>query len=120
MGAATVSATPLAFQHAPGMKTALITVTLSNSYATGGDSINLGTGGNLSTAHGFTKVFGVSLAGHETAASDKYYITFIPGASNSPTAGLLKIRDLSAASDAEVSNATDLSATVVRLRVSGL
>lgn len=110
MGTMTVSATPKGFVNLPGaMKLATLTFTGSVSYATGGDTMpNLGTAGNLGVGLGFTTVHSISITAQPTAANDKYLCTYIPS-SDSPTAGLIKIRDLSAASDAEVTNATDLS-----------
>jgi DNA polymerase-3 subunit beta len=63
--------------------------------------------------------FADALKAVSLAASDKYRLAFVPGASYSPSTGLLKARDLSAASDAEVSSTTDLSGTTWVLELVG-
>lgn len=102
-------------------KRAVITATLSASYDTGGSLIDLSSANAIMLAGngGFVTVSGVEMVGVSPHASDKYRIAFIPGAALGPALGKLKIRDLSAASDAEVSSTTDLSATTVTLVVYG-
>jgi len=94
---------------------AIITATGPSSYDTNGSAIDL----SAVTGGGFTKVHGVRLVGVSAHANDKYHVQFIPAASygTSPT---LKVRDLSAASDAEVSSTTDLSAVALILEVIGV
>ena len=103
--------------HTHGRR-AIITITGSASYATGGDTIDL----SALAGGGFVKVHGVSFVaqGIGGAANDKYRFAYVPAASYAPSTGVLKIRDLSAASDAEVSSTTDLSAVVWVAEVVGL
>ncbi len=116
MSAHTVSATPLGFVNLQGLKAAVVTVTLSASYDSGGSVVDLSTSGNLAAA-GFKTVTGAMLLGHETAASGKYLPVFVPAASNAAATGLLKIYDTSQAGDAETSG--DLHASLIRLLVTG-
>jgi hypothetical protein len=95
------------------LKRAVIDTLGPASYDTGGSLIDL-------SATFPSKVLGVTVIAVSPHASDKYYVTFIPGASDGPALGKLKIRDLSAASDAEVSSTTDLSATTFRIEAIGL
>ena len=103
--------------HTHGRR-AVIIITGSASYATGGDTINL----SALEGGGFTKVHGVSFIamGIGGAANDKYRFAYVPAASYAPATGVLKIRDLSAASDAEVSSTTDLSAVTWIAEVVGV
>ncbi len=96
---------------------ATLLLTLSASYATGGDTLDLSavTGGGFTLVHGIRAV-GVGVSG---AGNDKYHFTYVPATGYAPATCLLKIRDLSAASDAEVSNTTDLSAVTVLVDVVG-
>lgn len=120
MSANTVTATPLAFVNLNGgLKMALVTVTGTASYDTGGSAIDLSTSGNLGVAAGFQTVLGAMEADNTTAGSSKYQYKFLHAASNAAATGKLKVHDLSAASDAEVSSTTDLSGTVFRLLVIG-
>lgn len=93
--------------HTHGRR-AVIVITGSASYATGGDTIDL----SALAGGGFTKVHGVNFLamGIGGAANDKYRLAYVPAAAYAPATGVLKIRDLSAASDAEVTATTDLSA----------
>jgi hypothetical protein len=95
------------------LKRAIIDVTGTASYDTNGSLIDL-------SATFPSKVLGASVIATSPHASDKYRVMFIPGTSDGPTLGKLKIRDLSAASDAEVASTTDLSGTTFRLEVVGL
>lgn len=96
---------------------ALLVITGSASYATGGDTIDL----SAVTGGGFTKVYGVQVIGQPTAASDRYHITFVPAAAYAAATGKLKIRDLNATdSAAEVSNTADLSSVTWVVRVTGV
>jgi hypothetical protein len=117
MGACTVNATPKAFAViGGGLKTATVLVTLPASYDAGGSVVDFSTSGLLG-ACGFRTVHSAIYAGQATAADDKYYPTFIPASSDAAATGKLKVRDLSAAADAEASG--DLSAVVVRIKVEG-
>jgi hypothetical protein len=95
------------------LKRAVIDVTGTASYDTGGSLIDL-------SATFPSKVLGATVIATSPHASDKYRVMFIPGASDGAALGKLKIRDLSAASDAEVSSTTDLSATTFRIEAVGL
>jgi hypothetical protein len=120
MGTATVSATPKAFMNQQGgMKQLLCVVTGSASYATGGDTIDFSTSGTLGQALGFQTVTGCVLVGQDTAASTKYLPFFLPAAADAAATGKLKLHDITAASDAEVTAATDLSAVTFRFLVYG-
>jgi len=89
------------------LKTALVNVTGSASYDTGGSLVDL-------SAY-FTKVRGAHAISASGAALSKYKFTFIPGASDGAALGKLKVNDVTAASGAEVSNTTDLSAGTYRV-----
>jgi len=118
---ALTAANVLAEPDALGIKVVIGKVTGSASYATGGDTIpDLSTAGNLGQAQGFTKVFGIVFCGNETAADDQFLCTYVPTAAHSPTAGKVKIRDVTAAADAEVAATTDLSARTFRFLIIGV
>jgi hypothetical protein len=117
MGACTVTATPKGFGVlGGGLKTAVVLVTLPASYDAGGSTVDFSTSGQLG-ANGFRTVHSAMQCGQATAADDKYYATFIVASSDAAATGKLKVRDLSAASDAEASG--DLSAVVIRFVVMG-
>jgi hypothetical protein len=90
-------------------KKGIFTAVLPASYDAGGSVLDL-------SAH-FTYVHGVKFVGQATAANDKYYCTYIPAAAYAPATGLVKVRDLTAAADAEASG--DLSGVTVRFEVEG-
>lgn len=118
MGTATVSAAVKGAANLNGaMKSALVLVTMSATYATGGDTVDLSVSGNLGI-NGFKTVTGMIFAGQATAADTKYLPVFIP-ASSDGTSPKIKVHDTSAAADAEVTNATDLSLVVFRFLVIG-
>lgn len=104
-------------QNEFGTKTrrAIITATGSASYDTNGSVLDC----SAITGGGFTKVHGIRQVGISAHGNDKYHLTFVPAASygTSPT---IKVRDLSAASDAEVSSTTDLSGVTFILEVIGV
>lgn len=104
-------------QNEFGTKTrrAVVTVTGPASYDTNGSAISC----TDFPGGGFTKVHGIRPVGVSAHANDKYHVQFVPAASygTSPT---LKVRDLSAASDAEVSSTTDLSGVTLILEVIGI
>lgn len=97
-----------------GFKRVLVEVAGTASYDTHGSVLNAS-----SIGPGFSKLHGVNVMSVSLAASDKYRLAFVPGASYSPSTGLLKVRDLSAASDAEVAGSTDLSGTTWVLELVG-
>ena len=113
MGAITVT-TQVVNVLSPKQRRAVLLLTLPASYDTGGSALDL----SALTDGGFTKVHGLQVLSI-AAANDKYSLSFVPGSSYAPSTGLVKIRDLSAASDAEVSGATDLSAVTVTVEVVG-
>lgn len=92
-------------------KIAVVSCAGSSSYATGGDTLDLSSGssGFNNKFDAFAEVFAVTQVAIGAAADDIYDCKFVPAAAGAPATGLVKIRDLSAASDAEVSNATNLS-----------
>lgn len=91
------------------LKTITFSVAGSNSYATGGDTLDLSMTA-LGKVHGFkARVDGVTLIAQPTAANSKYVPVYVRAAAGAAATGLVKIHDTSAAADAEVSNATDLS-----------
>lgn len=113
--------------HVGGMgaqKRAVIECTGPASYDTNGSVIDLSSANTVLTGlnneSAFTAVRGVARLGVSPHASDKYMPAFVPGASGSPSTGTIKLRDLSAASDAEVASTTDLSATTFVFEVCGV
>lgn len=104
-------------------KRAVIEATGPASYDTAGSIIDLSTANTVLTGlnneAAFTHVRGVSVLGISPHGSDIYRPAFVPGASGGPALGKLKIRDLSAASDAEVTSTTDLSGTTLVLEIVG-
>lgn len=102
------------------LKELVISVTGTASYDTGGSVIDLSTANaTLGTALGFAAVHGVERIGVTTAADDKYMFTYVRAASGAAATGLLKLRDATAASDAEVTGAVSLAASTFFLRVVG-
>lgn len=93
------------------IKTIILTIAGSASYDTGGSVLDL--------SDLFTKLYGVEIIGVGVAASSKYKGTFIPGASDSPSGGKIKLNDVTAASGAEVASTTDLSALTFVVRATG-
>lgn len=93
------------------IKTIIMTIAGSASYDTGGSVLDL--------SDLFTKVYGVEIIGVGAAASSKYKGTFTPGASDAAATGKIKMNDITAASGAEVSSTTDLSALTFVVRVTG-
>lgn len=106
-----------------GCKRALVRATGTASYDTGGSIIALGSGNTVLTGLNneayFTTVLGVVPVGVGTAASDVYRLQYVNAAADAAATGLLKVRDLAAAADAEVSSTTDLSATTWTFEVFG-
>lgn len=119
MSAFTVNATPVSFQNAGGQKRAVITATGPTSYDTNGSVIDLATTGLLATPHGFVAVHGVTLVAVPVHGSDIYNARYVHAASYAPATGTVKVRDLTAASDAEIANATNLSTVTFVFEVIG-
>lgn len=94
-----------------GMKVALVTVTGSASYDAGGSILD------LSTIFP-SKVYGAVQAAVSPHGSAKYQLAFVPGASQGPALGKIKIIDATTDPGAEASG--DLSATTFTLVVFGL
>lgn len=109
MGALTALTVVHGPTESPTGKVGIFTATLPASYDAGGSVLDL--------SSYFTYVHGVEVIGQATHGDDKYYATYIPAAAYAPATGKIKVRDLTAASDAEASG--DLSAVVLRLRVTG-
>jgi hypothetical protein len=112
MSAHTLASSPVV-ESLVGLKKAVVTVTGCTSYETGGSALDL-------SSIFKSKVYGISRIGTDPHGSDKYALTYVPAASNAPATGKIKIRDLTAASDAEVTSTTDLSATTWTLEVTGV
>lgn len=91
---------------------AVLLLTLPASYDAGGSALDL----SALTEGGFTSVYGINQLSI-AAANDKYRLSFVPGSAYAPGTGLVKIRDLTAASDAEASG--DLSAVTVTVEAIG-
>lgn len=104
-------------------KRVLLSCTGTASYDTNGSVINLSSSNTTLTGldadAAFTVVNGVSVVGTTLHGSDKYRCMYVRASAGAPATGTLKVRDLSAASDAEVSSTTDLSATTFFLEVVG-
>lgn len=92
------------------LKSVTFKVVGGSSYATGGDTLDL-SAATLGKVNGFSKrVDCVTFGGINAAASTKYLPVYVPAASGAPATGVVKVHDTSAAADAEVTNATDISA----------
>lgn len=104
-------------------KRAVIEATGPASYDTGGSLIDLSSANAvlvaLDSQASFTTVRGIAPIGVSPHGSDIYRPAFVPGASGGPALGKLKLRDLSAGSDAEVASTTDLHTTTFVLEVFG-
>lgn len=105
-------------------KSVVLTATGPASYDAGGSVLNLSSGnttltGLLGEAF-FTRVTGVKVVGVSPAASDRFHAAYIPAALGAPATGLIKVRDADdATAMAEVSGATDLSATTFTIEITG-
>lgn len=122
MSAHTVATSCKSFVNLPGgFKMAVVNVTGSASYDTNGSNVDLSTSGNLGSALGFRAVNGAVVVGYAngTTTNTKWMFDPILGTSGTGTTITMKVHDITAASDAEVSAATDLSALVVTLLVIG-
>lgn len=106
------------------LKRIVIQLTGPASYDTGGSVLNLASTNTTLTGLNneafFTYVHGLNVLNCDTAASDKYRMQYLGAAAFAPATGAIKVRDLSAASDAEVSSTTDLSATTWTVEVFGV
>jgi hypothetical protein len=116
MGAMTVGTVKGSTSLSGRMKMVVVSVAGSTSYATGGDTIDLSTTGTLGAADGFTGVTAVIPGDVAAAADDVYRLQYVGATA---ATGLIKMRDLAAASDAEVTNATNLSTKTWTLTVFG-
>jgi hypothetical protein len=125
MSAFTVTAVKSVSVGGPGaQKRAIIQCTGTASYDTGGSVLDLSSANTTLTGFNneaaFTLVHGLSVVNCGTAASDKYRFQYLGAAAFAPATGVIKARDLTAASDAEVSSTTDLSATTWTFEVFGV
>jgi hypothetical protein len=95
----------------PGLKLAIVPVTLSASYDAGGS--------NADFSSVFTTVRGATPIGdaNGTTSNTKYQFTTILGASGSGTTVKIKVNDATQAADAEASG--DISALIVNFLVLG-
>lgn len=102
-------------------KRAVITVTGPALYDTGGSIIDLSSANAVMLAAngGFVRVDSVVKGSVNAAAADVTLPQYVRAAAGAPATGLIKCRDLAAAADAEVPNATDLSGTTWVLEVTG-
>ena len=96
-----------------GMKKAVITITGTASYDTGGSTLDL-------SSLFPSKVYGLREIAVSPHGSAKYKLSFVPGSSYDPATGKIKIHDVTAASGAEVTSTTDLHATTWTLEVTGV
>lgn len=112
--------TPTVLQQsqAGGIKFTVITTTGSASYDTGGSVIDLSLA-TLGAWTGYSEIYGVAMLGISATASSKYSPVFIAAAAGAPATGKIKLHDSSAAADAEVTGATDISGTTFTLLVTG-
>lgn len=99
-------------------KTVELSVTGPASYDANGSVLDLSVA-TRGAWEGFTAVYDVEQIGIGAHGNDKYRLMFVPAASGAAATGTLKARDLSAASDAEVSGGTDLSGVTFYLRAQG-
>lgn len=109
--------TALQVMSAGGLKTVIASVVGTASYDTGGSVIDLSVA-TLGAWAGFSEVYSVKQCG-KAVATVQYQLEFIPAASGAAATGKLYARDLTAASDAQLANTTDLSATTFYLEISG-
>ena len=115
MGSMSISAT-LSNELGSHSRRAVLSVTGSASYATGGDTLDL----SALTGGGMTVVFGVARLSVSAHGNDKYALSYVPAAAGAPATGKIKIRDLAAGTPgAEVSSTTDLSAVSWTVEVIG-
>ena len=97
-------------------------ITMSSSYATNGDTIDLSTAGGLGAVLGLTYVYGVIFGATKinTAASGRYIPVYVPATSRAAATGKIQIHDYNATDGGdEVTNATDLSAESFSVLVIG-
>jgi hypothetical protein len=101
------------------LKKAIVTVTGSASYDTGGSTLDL-------SSIFPSKVYGARVIAVTPHASDKYREAYIAGSSNNPATGKIKLRNLATVTTGtpgsvdEVASTTDLSGTTFTLEVTGL
>ena len=116
--------TVLSESNAGGLKIRNISALGPASYGTGGAELDLtsdATDGLGTVYDGFNVVDCVLLGGVSPVASTRKYAAacYLRAAAGAAATGKVVIADLTAASDAEVSNATDLSATTFYFTVMG-
>jgi hypothetical protein len=105
-----------------GLKIRIVSCVGPASYTTNGGEIDLsndatdGLGNNFDR---FTEVYCVNQCAIGAHGNAKYSVRYVPAASGAAATGTLKVLDQSAASDAEVSNATDLSSVTFYFLVIG-
>ena len=88
------------------------------SYDAGGSILDLSSAVTaLAGTITFTKVWGVTLIAVSAHASSKYGVRYVPGASNAPALGKLKLDDLIQATPAEFTG--DASGTTFTIKVHG-
>lgn len=122
MGAFTITAVKSVVVGGPGAcKRAVIKCTGPASYDAGGSVIDMSSANTVLTGlnneAAFATVFGMSRLAVSPATSDIYASTFTPGSSDAPATGTVKLRDLTATSDAEASG--DLHTTTFTFEVFG-
>jgi hypothetical protein len=97
-------------------KTVEFSVTGPASYDANGSVIDLSVA-TRGAWEGFTVLYDVEQVSIGAHGNDKYRLMFVPGSSGAAATGTLKVRDLTAASDAEASG--DLSGVTFYLRATG-
>lgn len=114
--------TVLQASDAGGLKIRIVSCAGPASYTTNGGEIDLsndatdGLGNNFDR---FSEVYCVTQCAIGAHGNAKYATRFVPAASGAAATGTIKVLDQSAASDAEVSNATDLSTVTFYFLVIG-
>lgn len=101
------------------IKKAIVTVTGSASYDSGGSTLDL-------SSIFPSKVYGANVVAVTPHASDKYRASYIAGSSNNPATGKIKLRNLATVTTGtpgsvdETASTTDLSGTTWTLEVTGV
>jgi hypothetical protein len=104
-------------------KRAVLSVTGTASYDTGGSALDLSSANTtltgLNAMAAFTRVDGINVVGVNPHASGKYHAAHVRASSGAPATGKLKLYDVTTDPGAEVSSTTDLSSTTFFLEVFG-
>ena len=104
-------------------KRAVLSATGTASYDTNGRLIDLSSVNTVLTGldpmAAFNRVDAVNFCGVNPHGSDIYRPAYVRAASGAPATGTIKVRDLSAASDAEIASTTDIHTTTFFLEVIG-